>query len=78
MLSFLYRLVRAFHREHGYRPNVVIMNHAHYRQLADSLAGISQYSGMTRLLGMEVILSEDCIHPHVAWRTVAARRPLTG
>lgn len=67
MLSFLYRLSRAFDDEHGYRPNAVVMNAGHYRLLQASLPDAVNYADLTRLLGMEIILSEDCVHPHVAW-----------
>ena len=73
MLSFLYRLMRAFRREHGYGPNVVVMNAAHYRLLQENLAGVHDHAGLGRLLGMEIILSEDCVHPHVGWMLPAQR-----
>lgn len=73
MLSFLYRLVRAYHREHGYSPNVVMMNREHFRLLTQSLPELADYATLVRFLRMEVILSEDCVHPHVAWRPQAQR-----
>lgn len=78
MLSFLYRLVRAFRAEHGYRPNVVMMNREHYRQLVESLPEARGDAGLTRLLQMEVVLSEECVHPHVAWRPQAEHRSSAG
>lgn len=73
MLSFLYRLMRSFHREHGYPPNVVFMNVVHYGQLRENLADLSEYPDIRLLLGMEIILSEDCVHPHVGWLLPADR-----
>jgi hypothetical protein len=73
MLSFLYRLMRSFRQEHGYRPNVVVMNAAHYRLLQENLAAVRDHTELDRLLGMEIILSEDCIHPHVGWMPQAQR-----
>jgi hypothetical protein len=67
MLSFLYRLARAYREEHGYRPNVVVMNAAHYRLLQDNLPELANPADLARFLGMDVILSEESVHPHVAW-----------
>lgn len=73
MLSFLYRLARTYRQEHGYRPNIVIMSTLHFRLLQGSLPEIADYSDLSRLLGMDVMLSEDCLHPHVAWMPLARR-----
>lgn len=67
MLSFLYRLARTFHREHGYKPNVVVMSRQHFRQLQQSLPVFADSTDLARQIGMDIILSEDCLHPHVAW-----------
>jgi len=75
MLSFLYRLIRAFVQEHGYRPNVVVMNRHHYRQLQESLPEMHDFAPF---LGLEVILSDDCVHPHVAWLPQARRASTAG
>ncbi len=73
MLSFLYRLMRSFREEHGYRPNVVIMNSGHFRLLQENLAELHEYPEISRLLGMEIMLSEDSVHPHVGWMPQAQR-----
>ena len=77
MLSFLYRLARSFQDEHGYRPNTVVMNAQHYQLLQQSVPEVSDYTGLTGLLGMEIMLSDDCVHPHVAW-SPSARRASAG
>lgn len=73
MLSFLYRLARTYQQEHGYRPNTVIMSSIHFRILQQSLPEITDYADLSRLLGMDVMLSEDSLHPHVAWIPLARR-----
>jgi hypothetical protein len=75
MLSFLYRLIRAFDEEHGYRPNVVLMNRQHYRQLQENLPELQDYAPF---LGLEIILSEECVHPHVAWLPQARHASTAG
>jgi hypothetical protein len=74
MLSFLYHLARHYQKEHGYQPNAVFMNTGHYRLLQENLSGLTNPADLTRFLGMDVILSEDCVHPHVAWMPQARRR----
>jgi hypothetical protein len=78
MLSFLYRLVRAFREEHGYRPNVVVMNAAHYRLLQDSLPELANPADLAQFLGMDIVLSEEAIHPHVAWMPPTQRAAAGG
>ena len=73
MLSFLYRLMRSFREEHGYRPNVVVMSSRHFRLLQENLAELEEYPEISRLLGMEIMLSEECVHPHVGWMPQAKR-----
>lgn len=66
MLSYIYRLVRDFEKDHGSRPNLVYLNSQHFTILKGQLA---KYVGMDRLvtlLGMEIILSDEATHPHVA------------
>jgi len=68
MLSFLYRLVRAFRQEHGYSPNVVTMSAQHYQRLLENVPEMADYGSVSRFLRMDVILSEACVHPHVGWK----------
>jgi hypothetical protein len=37
MLSFLYRLVENYHREHGLHPNLLYVNQRHYQKLLECL-----------------------------------------
>lgn len=78
MLSFLYRLIRAFRREHGYSPNTVVMNARHYRQLRADLPEMPDHDGVSRFLKLEIILREDSVHPHVAWIPQAQQRASAG
>jgi hypothetical protein len=78
MLSFLYRLVRAFHQEHGYRPNVVVMNTEHYQRLLENVPEMLNYGSVSRFLMMEIILSEESVHPHVGWLAQAQKKSSAG
>ena len=70
MLSFLFQLANKFEREHGYRPNVLYLNQGHFNSLKESLAEIKNLDALTRFLGMEIVLSNDCNQPHLAWSPV--------
>ena len=76
MLSFLYRLVRAFRQEHGYSPNVVVMNAQHYQRLRENVPEMLDYGSVSHFLMMEIILSEESVHPHVGWQ--AQKKSSTG
>lgn len=73
MLSFLYRLARTFRQEHGYKPNVVVMSRTHFQQLQQSLPAFTDSADLAQQIGMDIVLSEECVHPHVAWLPQARR-----
>lgn len=77
MLSYLYRLIQGFKREHGHEPNLVYMNEQHYRQLVDSLPGMNSESEIARFLAMEIVISSELLHPDVALITSTPRGSLT-
>ena len=66
MLSFLYRLVETFQREHGMHPNLIYLNRLHYRKLLESLPAMKSHEEISRFLMMEIIISPEIMHPHVA------------
>ncbi len=77
MLSFILRLQREFEREHGYSPNMLYLNHDQYQRLKFEL-GDALRPSVGQRLGLEIVLSGDCIHPHVGWSSVALRKVAHG
>ncbi len=73
MLSFVYQIVRAFQREHGFRPNVLYIHPDHLERLRGEFANPEDLVGIRRILDMEIVVRGDVIHPHVGWSQVAAR-----
>lgn len=71
MLSFIYRLVREFETEHGYRPNLLQISPLHFTKLCLNLPEFTQREEMTRFLGMRILFTRDAVHPHVAWSPIA-------
>jgi len=71
MLSFIYRLVRKFEAEHGYRPNLLQISPQHFTELQHNLPEFTHRDEMTRFLGMRIIFSREAMHPHVAWTATA-------
>jgi hypothetical protein len=76
MLSYLYRLIQGFKRQHGRQPNFVYMNERHYRQLIDSLPGMKSEAEIARFLAMEIVISSGLLHPDVALVTSTPRTAL--
>ncbi len=71
MLSFIYRLVREFETEHGYRPNLLQISPQHFTELRLNLPEFSHRDEMTRFLGMRILFSQEAVHPHVVWSSIA-------
>jgi hypothetical protein len=67
MLSFLYRLIRGFQREHGFPPNVVYLNSLHYGALRDNLSTLT-HEQAENFLRLHIVLDTETLHPHVAWQ----------
>ena len=76
MLSFIYRLANEFEQEQGFRPNVLSMNREHFGRLQNELAEIPDLELISQLLGMEIVLDDELVHPHVYWTSVDWRRAL--
>lgn len=74
MLSFIYRLANSFEHSHGFRPNLLFISPTHYDRLREELAGVPHLEALRSLLGMEVVLDEEVVHPHVAWSAIDWRR----
>jgi hypothetical protein len=68
MLSFLYRLVERYHREHGLHPNLLYLNPQHYQRLLESLPEMADQEEVSRFLIMQIVISPETVHPHVAWQ----------
>lgn len=67
MLSYLVKLASDFEREHGQRPNILYLNHAHFHTLRQELAGIPGLGELVRFLGMEVVIESGVSHPHLSY-----------
>jgi len=72
MLSYIFRLIDHFQRQHGVEPNLLYLNELHMSELRKALA-IGETTSITDLLRMELIISQEITHPHVAWTQAAHR-----
>lgn len=70
MLSFLYRLAHDFELNHGYRANLLYISQRHYDVLRQELAEIDNLDKLSQFLGMDLVFSEEAIHPHVVWQPI--------
>lgn len=73
MLSYILRLQRDFEREHGFAANVLYLNGEQYQRLKFEF-GDPLRPSVSERLGVDVILSSDCIHPNVGWIAAACRK----
>lgn len=74
MLSFIYRLVRDFEKEHDRYPNLLYLNPLHLQSLQEQLELTDQLDDITRLLGMEIVVTAEAVHPHVVWTQLPWQR----
>ncbi len=77
MLSFLYRLIRNFQREHQFPPNVVYLSSLHYRALRDNLSKFN-HEQIEHFLQVHIVLEPEALHPHVAWQEPARQHRANG
>jgi hypothetical protein len=73
MLSFLYRLIRDFQREHGLPHNVLHLNETHYHALRENLSQLG-HEETERFLQLHIVLFREEMHPRVACQKPLRRR----
>jgi len=69
MLSFIYNVSQKFEQTHGYSPNTLHMNYTHLECLKQQLDNPADFESVTSLLGMELIINQDAVHPTVSWHS---------
>jgi len=70
MLSYLYRIATEYQRHHGVAPTLLYLSPDHLAQLRTELSGIDGLEGISRFLGMEMLIDREIRHPHVAWSRI--------
>ena len=78
MLSYIYQIASRFERNHGVAPTLLYLNQRQYSQLREDMTGIPDLQGVASLLGMEIVISEETIHPRVAWSAINWRAATVG
>ncbi len=66
MLSYIYQTAHYFEKNHGIRPNALYLNREHFNKLRYSFSDPDNIEAITQHLGMQLILSNDALHPHMA------------
>ena len=72
MLNYFFRLIDHFQRQHGVQPNLLYLNELHISELRKALAD-GQSVSITDFLRMELVISQEVSHPHVAWTQTGQR-----
>lgn len=67
MLSYILRLAFDFERKHGFWPNMIYLNTDHFRHWQSEFSDPNDFDEIGRRLAMEIVISVDALHPHVAW-----------
>lgn len=67
MLSYILRLAFDFERDHGYWPNMLYLNTDQYRHWQHEFGEAADFDEISRRLAMDIVISVDALHPHVAW-----------
>ncbi len=73
MLSYIFRLVDHFQRQHGVEPNLLYLNELHMLELKKAFSSNQTIPSITDFLRMDIIISCEITHPHVAWMQTAHR-----
>jgi hypothetical protein len=66
MLSHIVTLLNSYENNHGERPNVVYMNETHYSYLREELPFVRDHSDVVAILGVDIALNEEAMHPQAA------------
>jgi hypothetical protein len=66
MLSHIMTLVNHYERRHGVRPNVVYLNETHYGYLREEMPGVRDHYDVVNILGVDIALTDEVLHPQVA------------
>lgn len=66
MLSHIVTLVDSYERNHGIRPNLVYMNETHYSYLREELPFVRDHNDVVAILGVDIALNDEALHPQAA------------
>jgi hypothetical protein len=66
MLSHIVTLLDSYERNHGERPNLVYMNETHYGYLREELPFVRDHSDVVAILGVDIALNDEAMHPQAA------------
>lgn len=67
MLSYVVRLAQDFQRNHGFWPNMLYLSPEHFSHWQGEFEASADFEQLLRRLSLDVTLSVDALHPHVAW-----------
>ncbi|VAW92624.1 hypothetical protein MNBD_GAMMA23-2449 [hydrothermal vent metagenome] len=73
MLDYIYRLMRDFEQEHGFNPNLLYLNECHSEHIKLSFDETFTLQRIVEILGMDIVIDKEIIHPRVAWTHYAYR-----
>lgn len=66
MLSHIVTILNSYEQHHGERPNVVYMNETHYGYLREELPFVRDHNDVVAILGVDIALADEAMHPQAA------------
>lgn len=69
MLSKINRLIEDYEQQNGFRPNLLYLNTSQLELLQEQLSE-SDIAILTQLIGMDIVIVETNLKPHVSWAQI--------
>jgi hypothetical protein len=67
MISYIYRIAKAFEDLHGYPPNMLYLSNGQLNMLKLELGNPANVQQVIQQLGMYLIVSQSATHPSVSY-----------
>ena len=75
MLSYIYKIARDYEKSHGENANVLYLNRSHFEYLRKEFASPEDIRSILQLLGMNIIISDETVQPHLCKTQRVVRNP---
>lgn len=73
MLSYINQQASKFEESHGIQPNLLYLNEEHILYLRNDFSAQYDLDAIMNLLQMELVISNEIVHPHVGWTRFAQK-----
>lgn len=74
MLSYINQQASNFEEDHGLQPNLLYLSKEHVKHLINNFSDQYDLNAIMDFLQMELVISNEIIHPHVGWTRFAQKQ----